>query len=103
MLGIEKAFSSTEDGKKLWNWAMDVAIRATYAVENEDGCINTNIPMPQQLTGGLQQEWIQAYNSVYWRIHHFFGGRMKQMNCGGAALDPALHRKLASLLVLVTD
>jgi long-chain acyl-CoA synthetase len=97
MLGIEKAFSQTPEGKKLWDWAMDVAVRATYAVENEEGCINTNLPMSMQLSGELQQEWINAYNSVYWRIHHFFGGRMKQMNCGGAALDPALHRKLVGV------
>ncbi len=99
MLAIEKRFTETEQGKKLWDWAMDVAIRATYAVENEDGCINTNIPFPKQLAHNpeLQQEWIDAYNKVFWRIHHFFGGRLKEMNCGGSALDPMLHRKLIGI------
>ncbi|MEA1961252.1 MAG: AMP-binding protein [Bacillota bacterium] len=97
LLGIERAFSQTEEGKKLWDWAMDVAMRATDAIENEDGCINTNIPIPEQVSGELQQEWIKAYNMVFWRIHHFFGGRMKEMNCGGAALDPVLHRKLIGI------
>jgi|GEM_PF-56450 len=97
LLGIERRFTETEQGRKLWDWAMDVAIRATYAIENEDGCINTNIPIPKQLEGELQREWIDAYNKVFWRIHNFFGGRLKEMNCGGAALDPMLHRKLIGI------
>ncbi|MGI6549345.1 MAG: AMP-dependent synthetase/ligase [Syntrophomonadales bacterium] len=97
LLGIERRFTETEQGRKLWDWAMDVAVRATYAMENEDGCINTNIPIPKQLEGELQREWIDAYNKVFWRIHNFFGGRLKEMNCGGAALDPILHRKLIGI------
>ena len=97
--GVETAFSATPEGKKAWDWAMDVAIRATYALENEDGNINTNIPIPEQLADQpqLQQEWIQAYNMVFWRVQHVFGGRMYDMNCGGSALDPILHRKLVGM------
>lgn len=29
LLGIERRFTETEQGRKLWDWAMDVAVRAT--------------------------------------------------------------------------
>lgn len=90
---LQQRFSATEEGKKLWDWAMDVALRATYALEDENKCINTTIPFDQQLTGTLREEWITAYNLVFWRFHYVFGGNMIDLNVGGAALDPDLHRK----------
>lgn len=97
ILGVKAAFSATETGKNAWDWAMNVAIKATYALENEQGNINTNIPIPDQLSGSLRDEWLLAYNTVFWRVHHIFGDRMRDMNCGGAALDPDLHRKLVGM------
>ncbi len=97
LMGVEKAFSATTEGKQLWDWAMDVAIRATYALENEDGNINTNIPIPEQLEGQLKADWIKAYNMVFYRVRYIFGGHLYDMNVGGAALDPIIHRKLVGM------
>ena len=90
---LEQKFSATEEGKKLWDWAMDVALRTSYALEDEHGCINTTIPYEEQLSGDLREEWLKAYDMVFWRFHYVWGGEMRDINCGGAALDPELHRK----------
>ncbi|MEA1961922.1 MAG: AMP-binding protein [Bacillota bacterium] len=96
-MGIESAFAATEAGKKAWDWAMDVAVRATYALEDEWGCINTLIPFEEQLTGPLRDEWILANNTVYWRIHMALGGQARDLNCGGSMLGEDLHRKFIGM------
>jgi long-chain acyl-CoA synthetase len=98
---MEGAFCATEAGKKLWDWAVDVAIKASYALEDEDGYINMTIPFEDQLQGELREQWIAAYNSVYWRLHHALGGRMVDLNIGGAYLDEDLHRKLVGMGVYI--
>lgn len=101
-LGFQQAFSATEVGKAAWEWAMDVAVRASYELEDEHGRIDTTIPYPEQLTGQLREEWINADNNVYWRIRHAFGGRVWDLNLGGAYVDPDLHRKFLGMGFCVT-
>ena len=98
---MEGAFCASEPGKKLWDWAIDVAVKVTYALEDEDGYINTTIPYEEQLEGELREQWKAAYNSIYWRMHHALGGRMVDLNIGGAFLDPELHRKLIGMGVYI--
>lgn len=99
--GFENAFSATPEGKKLWDWAIDVAIKATYALEDEEGYIDTTIPYEDQLEGELREQWLTAYNMVYWRIHHALGGRMRDLNIGGAYMDPELQRRLVGMGVYI--
>lgn len=98
---MEGAFSATESGKKLWEWAVDIAIKTTHALEDEDGYINMTIPYEEQLQGELREQWKAAYNAVYWRIHHALGGKMVDLNIGGAYLDEELHRKLVGMGVYI--
>jgi long-chain acyl-CoA synthetase len=98
---MEGAFCASEPGKKLWDWAIDIAVKVTYALEDEDGYINTTIPYEEQLEGELREQWKAAYNSVYWRLHHTLGGRMIDLNIGGAYLDTDLHRKLVGMGVYI--
>ncbi|MGE5381209.1 MAG: AMP-dependent synthetase/ligase [Methylocystaceae bacterium] len=101
LLGFQNAFSATEAGKNLWIKAMDVAQQATYAIEDKDGYMDLTIPYEDQLTGKLQEEWLNCYNTVYWRIHHALGGRLRDLNVGGAYLDPELQRKYVGMGVYI--
>ncbi|MEA1961129.1 MAG: AMP-binding protein [Bacillota bacterium] len=96
-LGFERAFSATEIGKKAWDWAMDVALRATYALENEHGVIDTTIPFEDQLNGSLREEWIAANNNVYSRIKNALGGRVWDITIGGSVLEAELQRKFTGM------
>lgn len=101
MVGFQNAFSASEAGKMLWDRAVDVAQRATYAIEDSEGYMDLTTPIPDQLTGSLKQEWIDCYNTVYWRIHHALGGRLRDLNVGGAYLDPELQRKWVGMGVYI--
>lgn len=96
-LGLERAFSATEAGKKAWDWAMDVAVRVTYELEDEQGLIDTTIPFEEQLNGSLREEWIAANNTVYCRIKNALGGRVWDICVGGSVLESELHRKLTGM------
>ncbi|HHW61312.1 MAG TPA: AMP-binding protein [Syntrophomonadaceae bacterium] len=99
--GFENAFAATPEGKKLWDWAIDVAIKTTYALEDEEGYIDMTIPFEEQLEGELREQWLTAYNMVYWRVHHALGGRMRDLNIGGAYMDPELQRRLVGMGVYI--
>lgn len=96
-LGFQQSFSATELGKNTWEWAIDVGVRATYALEDEEGYIDMTVPFEEQLSSPLREEWIAAYNAVFWRIHHALGGRLVDLNLGGAYMDPDLQRKMVGM------
>ena len=96
-LGFQKAFMATKDGRIAWEKALDVAVRATKALENEKGFIDLTIPFEEQLQGSLREEWLESYHAVYWRMHHALGGRLKTMIVGGAYMDTDLQRKLVGM------
>ncbi|MGS0763982.1 AMP-dependent synthetase/ligase [Syntrophomonas curvata] len=96
-LGFQKAFMATKDGRMAWEKAVDVAVRTTAALQTENGFIDTTIPIEQQLQGALREEWLEAYNTVYWRIHHALGGRLQTMIIGGAYMDSDLQAKLVGM------
>lgn len=101
LLGFQNAFYQTEEGKKVWDWAMDVAIRATYALEDENGNIDTTTPFEQQLTGEIREEWIKANNTVFWRLRYALGGNMFAHNSGGAYFDPNMHRTFIGMNMFI--
>ena len=96
-LGFQKAFMSTKNGRIAWEKAVDVAILATNAVQDEQGFINLTTPIEDQLQGSLREEWMDSYHNVYWRMHHALGGRLQTMIVGGAYMDADLQRKLVGM------
>lgn len=96
-LGFQRAFLATKDGRTAWEKAMDIAVRATTALQDENGFIDLTVPIEQQLPETLREEWREAYDTVYWRIHHALGGRLKTMIIGGAYMDADLQTKLTGM------
>ncbi len=96
-LGFQKAFMATKDGRIAWEKAIDVAIRATNALQDEKGFIDLTRPIEEQLQGSLREEWLDSYYNVYWRMHHALGGRLQTMIVGGAYMDIELQRKLVGM------
>lgn len=96
-IAYQKAFMGTKDGRVAWEKAMDVAIRTTRALEDANGYIDLTRPLIDQLEPALRAEWIESYNSVYWRVHHFLGGRVVGLIIAAAHLDIELQRKLVGM------
>jgi len=96
-IAYQKAFMGTKDGRIAWEKAMDVAIRTTRALEDANGYIDLTRPLIDQLEPALRAEWIESYNSVYWRVHHFLGGRVVGLIIAAAHLDIELQRKLVGM------
>lgn len=101
-VGFENSFSATEMGKQVWDWAIDVAVKTSYELEDKDGYIDTTIPYEKQLSGQAREDWINANNAVYWRIKQSMGGRVRDLNAGGAYLDPDLQRKFVGMGIYLT-
>ncbi len=96
-IAYQKAFMGTKDGRIAWEKAIDVAVRTTRALEDANGYIDLTRPIIEQLDPALRAEWIESYNSVYWRVHHFLGGRVIGLIIAAAHLDVELHRKLVGM------
>jgi len=96
-IAYQKAFMGTKDGRIAWEKAMDVAIRATRALEDSNGYLDITQPIPDRLDPELRAEWMESYNSVFWRVHHFLGGRVVGLIIGAAYLDVDLQRKLVGM------
>lgn len=96
-IAYQKGFMGTKDGRTAWEKAMDVAVRTTKALEDDKGYIDITRPFIDQLDPQLRAEWIESYNSVYWRVHHFLGGRVQDLIIGAAYLDVELQRKLVGM------
>lgn len=94
---FQNAYMASKDGRIAWEKAMDVAIRATQALEDEKGFIDLTIPIEEQLQGSLREEWLESYHAVYWRMHHAMGGRLQTMLVGAAYLDTGIQRKLVGM------
>ncbi|MDO4541173.1 MAG: AMP-binding protein, partial [Syntrophomonadaceae bacterium] len=105
-LGMQQAVSATEAGKAAWDWAMDIAMKASYALEDENGFIDTTVPIAEQLEKKdpeLKAQWEAAYNGAYYRLHQVFGGQLWDLCVGGAYLEPELHRKFIGMGFGVTN
>lgn len=105
-LGMQQIAAATEAGKGAWDWAMDIATKTTYALEDENGLIDTTTPYPEQLEKKdpeLKAMWEAAYNGVFYRLHQVFGGQLKDLCVGGAYLDPELARKFIGMGFRLTN
>ncbi|HHW61511.1 MAG TPA: long-chain fatty acid--CoA ligase [Syntrophomonadaceae bacterium] len=91
--GIESVFCSTPEGKKLWDWAMDVGQRMVEVRTQPDGTIDMCVDPVDELSGQLKEDYIKAREMVYSKFHAALGGNLLALACGGANLNAEMHRK----------
>lgn len=89
--GLEMKFSETPEGKKAWDWGMDVAKRVVEARKEPSGTIDMTKKHEDELTGELREEYIKAKAAIFDKVYGALGGRMRMFACGGGALLPELH------------
>lgn len=89
--GLESAFSATNEGKKLWNWAVEIAERSIDERMTPEGTINALLDPVSELSGQLREDYIKAKQLVFDRAREALGG-IKFIANGGALLSPDVHR-----------
>ena len=101
--GIERTFCATEEGKKAFEWAIDVGLKSIDYYTDERGGLNLlplhNLTWPEGLPPELREQWLKADELVYSKVRNFFGGRLVMCWSGGSRLSVDLHKKLVALSI----
>lgn len=103
--GIERTFGATEEGKKLFEWAINVGLQSVDYYTDSRGGLNllplVNKTWADGLPEKLSAEWRKADELVYSKVRAMFGGRLVVPWSGGARLPVDLHRKWVALSIPV--
>lgn len=101
--GIERTFCATEEGKKAFEWAIDVGLKSIDYYTDERGGLNLlplhNLTWPEGLPPELREQWLKADELVYSKVRDFFGGRLVMCWSGGSRLSVDLHKKFVALSI----
>ena len=89
--GVQAKFSASPEGKKLWDWSMDVAKKVVETRTGPTGTIDMSIDHLDDLTGQLREDYIKAKEMVFDKVHMAMGGRIEFLASGGGALLHELH------------
>jgi len=86
------AFTSNEDGKKLFDWAMKIGEEVLQHRTGDNGAVDLTAAPEQFLDGKLADDFRKANEMVFTQLYNMLGGRLKIPYSGGALLPPDLHR-----------
>lgn len=86
------AFSSSEEGKKLFDWAMKTGEEVLQHRTGKNGAIDLTADPEQFLEEKLAADFRKANEMVFAQLYNMLGGRLKIPYSGGAFLPPDLHR-----------
>ncbi|MBO8158446.1 MAG: AMP-binding protein [Thermosyntropha sp.] len=95
--GIENAFCSTQEGKKAWEWTLEVGKKVVVARTDEHGKINMIQDPLEILEGQLREDYLKAKELVFDKVRAIMGGRVRFCAVGGASLNPELHLTWSAL------
>ncbi|MBP1761094.1 MAG: Long-chain-fatty-acid CoA ligase (AMP-forming), partial [Firmicutes bacterium] len=103
LTGLERTFGATEEGKKVFDWALDVGLKSVDYYTDDRGGLNL-LPLldgtwPDGLPEQLAAEWRKADELVYSKVRAMFGGRLSVPWSGGARMPVDLHRKWVALTI----
>lgn len=103
LTGLERTFGATEEGKKVFDWALDVGLKSVDYYTDDRGGLNL-LPLldgtwPDGLPEQLGVEWRKADELVYSKVRAMFGGRLAVPWSGGARMPVDLHRKWVALTI----
>ncbi len=103
--GLERTFGATEEGKKLFEWAIDIGLQSIDYYTDSKGGLSLLPLVNKTWADGLPEElaanWKKADEMVYSKVRAMFGGKLVVPWSGGARLPVDLHRKWVALSIPV--
>ncbi len=90
--GFKAAFTSSPEGKQLFDWAVKVGERAIEHRTGPTGAIDLTADPTIGMDEKLKADFLRADKMVYNQLRQFLGGRLKIPYSGGGHLPPDLHR-----------
>ncbi len=86
------AFTSNEEGKKLFDWAMKIGEEVLQRRTGANGAVDLTANPEQFLDEKLTVDFRKANEMVFAQLYNMMGGHLKIPYSGGAFLPPDLHR-----------
>lgn len=90
--GLEGVFCATPEGKQAWDWSMQIGAQMVNARTKPNGTIDMTVDPVDELEGQLRDDYIKARELIFSKFHAALGGRLSALACGGANLNPEMHR-----------
>lgn len=95
--GFRGAFTSSDEGKRIFEWAMDVGEKVLDKRTGPTGLIDLTADPRDILDADLKADFEKAQEMVYSQLYNMLGGRLRIPYSGGALLPPDLHRSFLKL------
>jgi long-chain acyl-CoA synthetase len=95
--GFRAAFTSNPDGKKLYEWAINVGEKALAHRTGPNGAIDLTADPTIGMDDKLKADFLKADEMVFGQLRQLLGGRIKIPYSGGGALPPDLHRNYLAM------
>ncbi len=90
--GFKAAFSSSPDGKQLFEWAVKVGDKALEHRTGLNGAVDLTADPTLGMDDKLKADFLRADEMVFSQLRQLLGGRIKIPYSGGGALPADLHR-----------
>lgn len=89
--GFKAAFTSSPDGKQLFEWALKVGNKALEHRTGPNGAIDLTADPTLGMNDKLKADFLRADEMVFSQLRQLLGGRIKIPYSGGGLLPPDLH------------
>ena len=90
--GFRAAFTSSPDGKQLYEWAMKIGEKVLEHRTGPTGAIDLTADPTIGMDDKLKSDFLKADAMVFSQLRQLLGGRIKIPYSGGGALPAELHR-----------
>lgn len=95
--GFRAAYSSNPEGKKLYEWALEVGKKALEHRTGANGAVDLTADPTIGMDEKLKADFLRADAMVFSQLRQLLGGRLKIAYSGGGALPVELHRNFLIL------
>lgn len=95
--GFKAAFTSSPDGKQLFEWAVKVGEKSLEHRTGQNGAIDLTADPTMGMDDKLKADFKRADAMVYSQLRQLLGGRIKIPYSGGGLLPPDLHKNFLIL------
>lgn len=94
---LKGGFTATEEGKKLFEWAMQVGNEVLEHRIGPNGAIDLTKDPTEGINNELKEKFNKANELFFKPLYNLLGGRLKIAYSGGAFLAPDLHRNYLAM------
>ncbi len=95
--GFKAAFTSSQEGQQLFDWALKVGERALEHRTGPNGAVDLTADPTIGMDDKLKADFLMADEAVFNQLRQILGGRLRVPYSGGGLLPPDLHRNFLVL------